>query len=57
MFVIDTQAFANKESILLFMYLFVVFGRPGLARGTGDALDPLAGSSRAILELSELYGK
>lgn len=50
MFVIDTQAFANKESIL---HMCLRFGRPGLALGTGGALD----SIRAVLELSELCGK
>lgn len=51
MFVIDTQAFAIKESVLR---LCLCFGRPVLALETGDALDPLTGSIRAVLELSEL---
>lgn len=54
MFVIDTQAFAIEGSIL---HRCLCFGRPGLALGTGDALDPFTSSIRAVLELSELCGK
>lgn len=52
MFVIDTQP--NKESVL---HACLCFGRPGLALGMGDALDPLTVCIGAVLVLSKLCGK